>query len=629
MQSNLLDVVVDFETYYDSEYSLTHLTVPEYVLDPRFEVIGVSIGLPGQKPKWYSGNHVYIRKVLSTIPWERVRMIAHNAMFDGSIIEWIFDLHPAKYLCTMMGSRPYVAPYIGSMSLAKVAAHLDIGVKGDAVHEARGLHRLDFNPYQLAAYGRYCCDDSTLSRKIAEKLLDWMPQVEQDLLDLTIKKFTRPRLCLDETVIKTRQADLATKFDFISAKAGLIGADLATLRSRPKFAAKLRSFGVEPGMKKSKRTGKQTFAFGKDDTAMAELLIHSDERIRTLAEAKIFTSSTMEGKRLERFKLLYDLDVGGRHLLPVPLLYYGAHTGRLSGYDKINLQNLTRVKRDKATGDIRGGHLRFALRAPEGYSIVAADLSNIEVRITAALANCTHLVDAFAQGRDIYCEFATKIYGRLITKADEIERFVGKTCILGLGYGMGWERFGLAMQTARIKMSDEMLRHIVYLYRDTYPAIPELWSTLEGLAHKIIDSKCLGTWGPLQLLHERFVLPNGMPLIYPNIRIDRAERRLVFDLFRGKARAPSPMGIWGGTFTENVVQALAKIIISTAEVRLARVNLPAVLQVHDELVYCVPTYAVPVVTKAIRIALCAPVPWLPSLPVACEIKSGPSYGDAK
>lgn len=629
--SQLIDVVGDWETFYDTDYTLRSLTVPEYICDPRFEAIGISLKFPRSPARWYTGSFSYIHNVLSKIPWDRVRFIAHNAFFDGGILEWRFGFKPAKYMCTMMGSRPYVAPYTGSMSLASVGQFLQLPMnKGDEVINAKGLRRQDFSAEQMIRYGRYGCNDTEMAALIAQRLDGWMPEDEQYLLDLTVKKFVRPRLVLDDDVIKNRILDLDQKGQMIFGKAKLLGAGITVLRSREKFANALRLYGVEPGYKTSKSTGQPTYAFAKDDEQMVDLLIHPDLRVRTLAEAKIFSSSTMETKRLERFQTLYGLDpLILRQRLPVPLLYYGAHTGRFSGYDKINLQNLTRVKRDKSTREVLAGHLRFALRAPPGYSIVAADLSNIEARIVATLAKCQHSVEAFRQSRDQYCEFASRIYARTITKANEVERFVGKTCILGLGYGMGWQKFAMQMKIARVKMGDDMYKRIVYLYRDTYKEIPTLWGDLEQLAHFMIGSQGFKQFGPLTFTSERIMLPNGMSIIYPGLHISRTTGRLTFNSMRGKGKTATPMSLWGGAITENVVQALAKIVITTAEVRLAKLGLRTVLQVHDELVYCVPTQHAEIIKKAIAAVLCDRVPWLPDLPVACEIKHGPSYGDAK
>lgn len=634
--NDLIDVSVDFETFWGDDYTLRTKMISEYLMDPRFEIIGVSIKLANTKPVWIAAlsdpvlSIPFLKNALGRIPWHRVRFIAHNAFFDASILEWKLGFKPAKYLCTMMGSRPYVAPYTGSMSLESVSNYFGIGVKTHEVENAKNKRRQDFTAPQLSRYGDYCNNDNTLCSGVARVLDSFLPVDEADLIDLTVKKFVRPRLLLDCDVIGHRMADLAIKRQAIEAQAKALGASPTTLRSRDKFAAVLATYGVTAATKISKRTQLPTFAFAKDDTGMVDLLTHNDPRIRTLAEAKIFTSSSMETKRLERFQSIYDHDILQSRRLPVPLLYYGAHTGRLSGYDKINLQNLTRVKRDKITKEVLAGHLRFALKAPEGYSIVAADLSNIEARIVATLAGCNSMVTGFANLRDLYCEFASRVYGRQITKAQEVERFVGKTCILGLGYGMGWLKFGTQMKIARVKMGDDMLRNIVYLYRNTYPEIPALWSMLEYLVEThSVPKTGLFTWGPLTFAHERIILPNGMPLIYPGLHHSRTTGKLTFNSMRGKGKTVTPNSLWGGTITENVVQALAKIVISTAELKLARLGLRSVLQVHDELVYCVPTENVTKIIKAIDSALCAKVPWLPQLPVACEIKHGPSYGDAK
>lgn len=626
----LIDAVIDFETYYDGDYTLRKLTIPEYILDPRFEIIGMSVKLGAHPAKWYSGDLAYMLMVARMIPWKRCRAIMHHAFFDGGILEWVLQVQPAQYFCTMMGARPFVTPYTGSMSLDRVGRYLNLArTKGHEVENVRGLRREDFRPEQLETYGGYSCNDSEMTYDIAQKLLPNYPQDELELMDLTVKKFTRPKLRLDINAIQARQADLVVKRDMIEAKASLLGASPTTLRSRAKFASILQRYGVTPPEKVSARTGKNTFAFAKNDQSFAELLTHADERVRTLVEAKLFTSSTLEQSRLERFTKLHGLNINGVHHLPVPLLYYGAHPGRFSGYDAINLQNLTRVSRDKLTKEIKAGHLRFALVAPPGYKVVAGDLSNIEARIVATLARCIMLIKAFADRRDVYSEFASRIYARLITKANEIERFVGKTCILGLGYGMGWEKFLLQMKIARVVMDEAMAKRIVYLYRDTYPEIRDLWQVLMNIAYEMLNTQCLQTWGPLTFLHERIVLPNGMPIIYPELQ--RApDNGLVFTNKRGKSEGGvRTTRLWGGAITENIVQALARIVIANAELRLSRLGLHAALQVHDELVYVVPDAHVEAVTKALDMALTAPVPWMPDLPLACEIKHGQTYGDAK
>jgi DNA polymerase len=625
----MIEVGIDFETYYDksSKYSLTSMMTPEYILDPRFEVIGVSLSVAGSPAAWFSGDHAYLQSVFDAVDWSSARVTAHNANFDGAILEWIFKRKPASYFCTMMGARPYVAPFTGSCSLARVSEFFGIGSKGTEVVAANGKRRLDFSPHELARYGEYCNNDNALAMAVRDILQGYLPDDEQRLIDLTIRKFIRPRLVVDAEIISRRRDDLERKRSDMLTRAALIGGTQTILRSREKFAALLASYKVHVPMKESPTTGGQTYAFAKNDEGMADLLTHRDPRVRTLAEAKIFTSSTMETKRLERFQKLYDLDILGGRLLPIPLLYYGAHPGRFSGLDKINMQNLTRVKRNKLTKEIEAGHLRFALKAPKGYTIIAADLSNIEARLVATLAGCVMMREGFRNKVDLYCEFASRIYGRKITKLDEIERFVGKTCILGLGYGMGWRKFDTQMRIARVRLGQDAAYKIVWLYRNTYPEVPQLWSALESAALHMQRSDALYNFGPVTFVHERILLPNGMPITYPGLHRSSSGDGLSYNSARaGKVGVRS---LWGGAITENICQALARIIITDAELKLASAGLRACLQVHDELVYCVPEIHAPRIMKAIEKVMTMPVSWLPELPIACEVKCGPTYGDAK
>lgn len=633
----MIPLGLDWETFYSPEYTLSKLTTSQYILDARFEAIGVGLMLGGALPVWFSGTHDYLRRVLSRIPWDRTLMIAHNAIFDGAILEWLFGFKPAKYFCTMMGSRPYVAPYTGRMSLGSVAKYYELGEKGDEVVRALGKRRADFSPAELADYGRYCCNDSVLTYKAYEKLAAILPDEEQDLIDQTIKKFTRPVLKLDRAALFKRSQDIVVEKEALVQGLVQHGLTLEDMTSRPKFAKAMEARGVEMPKKKSKTAKDEfgqpldTLAMAKTDVAFMELLTHDNAIVRDLVATRLRLASNMEEGRLARLEEVAALDVNSDTLLPVPLLYYGAHPGRFAGLDKINLQNLPRIKflADGQTPDPDSGWLRRSIVAPDGKVIIAADLSNIEARIVATLAGCFDLVRQFADRKDPYSIFASRIYGRPITKANKPERFVGKTCILGLGYGMGWNKFLLQMVLAKMPGIDaKTAKHIVYLYRDTYKEIPALWGILEQYLERCIDPAAMFTFGPLTFLHERIVLPNGMPLLYPGLRIDVKERKLVFTSKRGKAGGLTN-SLWGGVITENVVQALARIIISRAELRLAKAGLRAALQVHDELVYCVPEKFAERCKKAIAMALTMPVDFLPNLPVDCEVGIGYSYAECK
>lgn len=609
-------VTLDFETYYHkSDYSLSNMTTSEYVRHPMFQIIGVAVSVNFEQPKWFSSSSVKeVAEFISTYNLEKegTLTVAHNAMFDGAVLEWVLGIKPWRYFCTMMGSRPYYAQHTGSMSLAALSIALGSGVKGTEVKTASGKRLEDFNSSELMNYAAYCIQDVALTNDLFIDLVKRYPREELRLLDLTIKKFTRPSLRLNKEVLQEALKDeQANKFDLIQ-KAGV---EQSELMSNPKFAKLLEKYNVNVPYKTSPTTGKQTFAFAKSDPGFKKLLNHPNPQVVALCEARLAWKSTITETRLSRF-----LDVAENspdQQLPVPLLYYGAHPGRFSGFDKLNLQNLG-----------RGSPLRRAIIAPPGHKVVAGDLSQIEARITACLAGEQQLVDAFRyydglidSDRDVYCQFGDSVYGRQITKADELERFVSKTGVLSLGYQSGAQKFydsmrGFGLDDFTLSMAED----VVNTYRSLYTQIVGQWRTMEGLIRSM-QSGTVTQYGPVRTDKNKIYLPNGMYLDYPDLT--NSGGRYIY------RSGSSKRDLYGGKLTENIVQALARIVMTTAELRLAKAGLKAALSVHDELVFVVPDSQVERVKKALHMALTAKVPWMPDLPVNCEIGVGDNYAEAK
>lgn len=622
-EAQLPSITIDFETYYDNSYTLKKLDGILYVKDARFEVIGFSYQEEGQAAKWVSGSFEELRLSLASLRLNRREVIAHNVMFDGSILEWIFKIKPLRYFCTMMAARPFVVPFKGSASLRSCAEYWGFPDKGIYVEEAKGKHREDFMPSELAKYGVYCCNDTSLSSLISSTTKKLLPQDEIDLIDLTVKKYLRGRLLLDRDILNEESAKVETR----EAKALLVLSALGLTRldvtSNSKLAGHLRSRGIEPPMKISPTTGLPTGAFSKKDPEFVVLRNHPNPEVAQIIEARLLLKSSIDRTRVQQFLDIEKLC----ETMPVPLLYYGAHTGRFSGMMGINMQNLP-----------KGTNLRKALRAPPGYRVVVADLKQIEARITAVLAGCTDMIDAFTNGRDLYTEFASVLYQKPRAEVTEDERFIGKMCILGLGFGMGAAKFRLVMESLDIDMSEIKAGEIVALYRRTYKEIPALWRTLDSMINKMSKLPSFGNiWhgfpekgtALLKIYRQAVELPNGLRINYPGLGTSPMDP----DHFSYDSMGPkgnnSRTFIWGGALCENIVQALARIIISRAEVRLARAGLASVMQVHDELVFVVPDHTVPVVTQVLERTLTDPVPWMPALPLACSISSGNTYGDAK
>ena len=290
------------------------------------------------------------------------------------------------------------------------------------------------------------------------------------------------------------------------------------LASNKQFAMLLTELEVPVPMKTSKITGKPTYALAKNDEGFIALTEHEDPIIQELCAIRLNTKSTIEESRIERF-----INIGERNkgTLPIPLKYYGAHTGRWAGSDKVNFQNLP--SRDKAKKTLKN-----AIVAPDGYMVVNCDSSQIEARVLAWLSGQVELVKDFANGNDVYSVFASKIYDKTITKENPIERFVGKTCILGLGYGTGALKLQhtLKTQPPGADLTEAKCKEIVTLYRKENKKITDLWkagdTVLADLANWEKNKKeyWYGQNRCLKVDSSGIKLPNGIYIRYPNLKLN-------------------------------------------------------------------------------------------------------------
>lgn len=623
-------VTLDFETYYDKEFSLSKMTTEAYIRDPRFEVIGVAVKVDDYPTDWFSGTMEETEAWLKAIPWDDSYLVCHHTAFDGAILKWRFGIEPKYYFDTLSMSRPVTGLNVGG-SLAALAKKFCLGEKGTEVINALGKHRSDFTHNDLHQYGNYCKNDVELTYLLFNIFKPMIPAKEMYVIDLMLRMFIDPVLELNTASLETHLINVQRKKEILMNRLDAsIGRD--ALMSNPQFAEVLRKLGVEPPMKVSLRTNKETYAFGKTDVEFKKLLEHEDERVQAVVAARLGIKSTLEETRTEAF-----IGISQRGALPILLNYYGAHTGRASGGDKINLQNLP-----------RGGELRKSIQAPEGHQLVACDSAQIEARVVAWLAGETELVEGFRKNVDIYSNFATDVYGRPInrkrmevvdgkeTYPDVVEGFVGKTCILGLGYGMGKDKFKatlkIGMGGISVDMPIEDAERVVNLYRAKYPNIVNLWK--QGQEALVALSRGheyeLGTAIKLKCKDNKIFLPNGMYVHYPNLR--KADDGFVYDARYGATK------IYGGKLVENVVQALARIIVFDQMAKIDQdfrkkdkknQRFKVALTVHDEVVACVPDNAVKEVEAMMMKIMSIPPNWCADLPIACEAAYGSSYGDCK
>lgn len=623
-------VTIDMETYYDKDFSLSKMTTESYIRDPRFEVIGVGVKVNDHQTDFYSGDNP--GKFLKSLDYSKRAILCHNTAFDGFILSHHFGIRPRFWLDTLSMARPKHSVTVGG-SLKALTDYYRLGSKGDEVVHALGKRRADFTPDEMARYASYCCNDVDITYKLFMELRRGFPASELRIIDQTLRMFTEPQLVLNKPLLKKHLESVINKKASLVEALGLDCTEEEVkkmLMSNDKFAGYLIDCGVTPPQKQSPSTGKLTYAFSKTDRGFTDLLEHPDERIQTAAAARLGIKSTLEETRTRSL-----IGVAERGPLPILLNYYGAHTGRFSGGDKMNLQNLP-----------RSGALRRALCVPEGKLLVACDSAQIEARVVAWVAQQNDLLDAFREKRDVYSEFASEVYGRKVTKADKIERFVGKTCVLGLGYGMGADKFkatlAIGQAGLRVNIDYSEAKRIVNLYRTKNHKIATFWNRCNTALSHLVSKQdfALVSHSPhIELIDDGIRLPNGLAIRYPLLTAThdgyvytadaRVYREAVKDRVLGQdLNTDKFIRIYGGKVTENLVQALARIVVAEQMIKIGE-RYKVVLQVHDEVVILCDEEEVDEAKAYMLEVMSTPPTWAPDLPVACEADHGENYGECK
>ena len=614
-------IVLDFETYYDSEYSLRKMTPVEYILDPRFEAIGCAVKEGDEPAVWMTDAE--LRIYLAGLP-DKVAIVSHNALFDMCILSWRYDYVPALMIDTLGMARAWLSHAIKSLSLSSVAMHLGLGVKGDTVHKVQGMGLAAIKAAGFYdAYAAYSANDAELCWAIYRKLIDQgFPVQELAVIDTVLRCAVQPSFVLDQNKLALHHHNIMAMKEGLLASCGMTNRD--DLMSNDRFAEALKMLGVDPPTKISLTTGKETYAFSKTDPDFLALEEDPNPAVGALVSARLGVKSTIEETRTLRLMKIGNLTWPGKRtgLMPMPLRYSGAHTHRLSGDWKLNMQNLP------SRGNTA---IREAIIAPPGHTVLAVDASQIEARIAAWFCGQLSMVDAFTNGEDIYSQFASTVFGYPVNKKDNrVERFIGKTAILGLQYGLGWEKFRrtVALQSkaqmgTEILMSEEEAAKVVRLYRVTYSSIPQTWTELNKLIPKMTSAGYSKLLHPVVIGHERVALPSGLYLHYH--KLNNKNGQWWFE------HGGVPKYIYGGKMLENIVQSLARICVMDAAIRIRkRTNYMHLnLQVHDELVYVVPDEALADAKSVVMDEMRCRPEWGQDIPLDCEAGSGPSYGDAK
>jgi len=607
-------ITLDFETYYSKDFSLTKMTTEEYIRDPRFEIVGVGVKVNNGNTEWASGTHEELKSYFDEFDWANSMVLAHNTMFDGAILSWLFDIRPRVWADTLCIARALHGVEVGG-SLKALAERYDIGVKGTEILNALDKRRLDFTDDELDRYGDYCINDVELTYKLFSIFMkQGFPKKELRIIDCTLRMFIHPMLELDQDLLGQHLEKIKEHKDKLLCDAGVT--DKKELMSNDKFAELLRSKGVEPPTKISPTTEKETYAFAKTDEGFKALAEHENSEVQALVAARLGNKSTLEETRTQRF-----IDIAGRGTLPVPVRYYAAHTGRWGGDDKINLQNLP-------SRGPNGKMLKRSIIAPEGHILIDCDSSQIEARVLAWFAGQDDLTSAFRKKEDVYVKMAARIYEIPEDQVTKDQRFVGKTTILGAGYGMGALKFQAQLKSFGTEIELDEARRIINIYRDANWKISHVWREAQNMIIRMEkgDTYQFGKKGVIEVIGDResIRLPSKLLMRYEDLKGEQNSQGIEYSYKtrRGRTR------IYGGKVIENVCQALARCVIGD-QMLLINNKYRTVLTVHDSVIACVPESEAEEAQQYVEKCMRYVPTWAKGLPLECESGMAKAYGDCE
>jgi DNA polymerase len=647
-------LVIDFETYYNTKekYSLKNMTNEEYIRDPRFKVHGAALKTYGQDDcRWVSRED--LPAALSAITaWSDTAVLAHNAIFDATILMWEYKVQPAFIIDTLSMSRAVHGPR-GGNSLADLAERFALPSKGTALAKTDGVRDLD--PETERELADYCKHDNWLCEQIFREIRTRYnyPVKELRLIDMILRMYLQPRMLLDEQMLQAAVDEERRVLAELLTRLNIQETDLA---SDDKFAEILSALGVEVPMKTTPK-GNVKPAFAKTDAAFQALLESDNDNVSTLCEARLKVKSTQARTRAQRL-----IDIAKRGALPVPLHYYGALTGRVQAArgQAINMQNMK-----------RGSFLRKAIYAPKGYVCAVVDLAQIEPRVLAWYAGNTQVMEIFRSGKDVYSQFGAGMFGipGMTKESHPVLRQSAKSALLGCGYGLSWFSFAAQLlvgflgappvrydmaflrqmkiggDTVRQYMQDpvffnralevphtctesELLIHciaaseIIRKYRASSPTVTKFWKHCQMFIDTMLAQGNKMSFKNLEVEHQTIWMPNGMALRYPELRMDTDTGNYFYK--NGK----SDVKIYGSKLTENIVQAIARIVMTDGMLRIQE-RYPVALTVHDEAVAIIPESEAAEGTAWMVEQMTLEPSDLPGIPLAAEGGFHERYGEAK
>lgn len=581
---------IDFETYYDREYSLTKMPTIMYVRDPRFQTLGVAVAW-NDEPSVYMSEEEFLEWA-EGVDWGTTAVSAYNNSFDSCVLTQQYGIFPCYYLCPQSAARALLP--IDKHNLRTVAPLLGLGEKGDALVEGAKT--------STKALADYAVNDNDLARGIYKLLYPMLTPMQIDLIDQTVRQAVEPTLVLNETTLQEVYDTAVSSRDAAIKASGYTEAQLA---SNQQFAAIVRGLGLTVPTKISATTGEETDALSKGDDEFVEFMLTYPD-YKHIWDGRLAAKSTINQTRAKRF-----LEIAKTGTMPMPSLFHGAHTGRPSGCDGINVLNLPRKEKSK---------LRLAFEAPKGYVIGVADSAGIELRGNMWYCGQTDKLEIIRGGGDLYIEEAAGQFQIPTTEVSKDQRQFGKVVQLASGYGMGGPKFRkycaagpMGMDPIYLTLNDAY--RAVNNYRANNPKIPEMWRNLDEMIHAMTLPGLHVEKYNVTFVHEGVILPSGRQLQYPGLRqmaredgegsvwVYGIDKKIKF--------------LWGGTLLENIIQALACDII-VEQLLVVRKEYRVVSWTYDEIIALIPEREADAGLQFMLDTMATSPAWAPNLPLKGE-----------
>lgn len=684
-------LTVDFETYYDREYSLSKMTMIEYIMDGRFQPIMMSYAI-NDEPVQNVIGYPNIKRILDSIDWNNTVLNAQNTAFDATIIRARFG-HTARYYTdTMAMARVTAAHVFEGASLAAIAKVLQangvhVPPKGKEVESALGMHL--YNAYSgtpyiakkattepdemqrgltlLMSYVEYCNNDVHLAREAFKYFTKMITPDEMQYGDMILKCYIEPSLYLDLPII---EEEIARIHERDEQRARYVAdqyfngnqAELRSVcRSVPKFTEFLQGLGgkleheidedtdysfIIPS-KYSEKKGRVEPCYSKTFPPVIEMCDRIDE-IGDIFRTKLAMSSSIELSRAERFRAIAKIGCG----FGMPYVVSGAHTHRLGGADKLNVQNLSSGRKEG-----QSNALKRSISAPPGHKVVVFDSSQIELRTGSYIAGDHATLNLFVAGKDPYSQQAALIYGgnpdeiKKLAKSGvepyaSIQRPAGKASLLSNIYGTGAVGFMNYAKLMGVNMTLEEAQHIVKVYRETHPEVVATWNACEVALRGMIAGASGYFGGPdgklfyydgARMNHgvrmPGIRLPDGNWLNYHCLSMREREypdgSTKMNYAYRGlKEGRIQWIFTYAARIFENCNQALAFAVMKY-QALLINQRYKIVLNTHDEWGIVVKDDEVENAKEYMQWCMRQVPEWAKGLPVDCEGDAAVHYGDCK